>query len=349
MPAFLTRLAGVRELAGDRGQDVDRRWLLRLSCRSAGRLGRDREVIGSKGQDAPTIMTAVNELPGHERALADDDLPVLSALIQRCLEADGGLPDAASEGFIRRQYLSGAGIGRYRADGSLLAAAAVSAPGGDRLTGAGAVDPAHRGRGLGRHLLDWTLAAADGRPVLIRSEMVTGAAERLYSRYGLRQVFGELVMRADLSESPVLVPPPAGVVFRPWSDQLASLFFATYTAAFRDRPGFPGWPQQQWIEWTTGDDDFRADLCLLALAPDDDAAGFLTVGANWIVQTGVVPRWRRHGLGAALVTAAMSAIRAAGFGTCWLTVAQNNPTATALYRRCGFVIAGRRGRYGVVE
>src|SRR6266567_3931787 len=87
--AGLGRLAGVRELAGDRGQDVDRRWPLRLSCRSAGRLGRDREVIGSKGQDAPTIMTAVNELPGHERALADDDLLVLSALIQRCLKADG--------------------------------------------------------------------------------------------------------------------------------------------------------------------------------------------------------------------------------------------------------------------
>jgi mycothiol synthase len=127
------------------------------------------------------------------------------------------------------------------------------------------------------------------------------------------------------------------------------LFFATYTAAFQDRPGFPGWPQKHWLDWTTGDDDFRPDLCLLALAAGDDAAGFVTVAANWIVQTGVVPRWRRHGLGAALVTAAMSGIQAAGFGTCWLTVARDNPTATALYRRCGFVEASRRGRYAVAE
>jgi hypothetical protein len=74
-------------------------------------------------------MTAVNELPGRERALTEDDLPALSALIQRCLTADGGLPAAASEGFIRRQYLTGAGIGRYGTDGSLIAAAAVSVTG----------------------------------------------------------------------------------------------------------------------------------------------------------------------------------------------------------------------------
>jgi mycothiol synthase len=294
-------------------------------------------------------MTAVNKLPGHDRALTEDDLPALRALIQRCLAADGGRPDAASDGFIRGQYLSGPAICRYEADGSLIAAAALSVPGGDQVTAAGAVDPAQRGRGLGRHLLDWTLVAAGGRPVLVGSEMVTGAAERLYSHYGLRQVFGELVMRADLGESPVVASPPAGVVFRPWSDQLAPVFFATYSEAFRDRPGFPGWSQQQWLDWTTADDDFRPDLCLLAVAPGKDAAGFLTVAANWIVQTGVVPRWRQHGLGSALVTATMSATREAGFGTCWLTVAQNNPTATRLYRRCGFVVAGRRGRFAASE
>jgi GNAT superfamily N-acetyltransferase len=137
-----------------------------------------------------------------------------------------------------------------RPDGLLIAAAAVGAPGGDRVTGAGVVDPAYRGRGLGRHLLNWTLAAAGGHPVLIGSEMVSDAAERLYARYGLRPAV-LLVMRRDLSASPVLVPPPAGVVFKPWSDQLAVLFFCAYTAAFRDRPGFPGW-SQLWPAWPLG-------------------------------------------------------------------------------------------------
>src|SRR5258708_36852224 len=106
-------------------------------------------------------MTAVNELPGQERALTEADLPVLSALIQRCLTADGGLPAVASEGFIRRHYLSGAGIGRYGADGSLIAAAAGSAPGGDPGTRAGALDPAQRGGRLGPPLLAWTPVGAD--------------------------------------------------------------------------------------------------------------------------------------------------------------------------------------------
>jgi ribosomal protein S18 acetylase RimI-like enzyme len=66
---------------------------------------------------------------------------------------------------------------------------------------------------------------------------------------------------------------------------------------------------------------------------------------NWIVQAGVVPAWRRRGVGALLVRTAMAGIAAAGADSCWLNVATNNPGAISLYRGLGFTEAGRRARY----
>jgi mycothiol synthase len=317
--------------------------------------------------------------PRSARSLAEPDLPALQALIGRCLDADGGLPDAASVAFARRMFLSGPGAA-WRDDGDALIAAAALGPERDgRITAAGAVDPAFRGQGIGRRLLDWTVAAAAGRPLLIGTESLSKPAERLYARYGLHQVFAELVMRADLpgpvtgglaqdrlpqdgrrqdgrrqdgrrqdgrpqDGRPQGGPLPAGLELRTWPGAEAD-FFAAYDASFRDRPGFPGWTMQEWLDWTADDEDFRPDLCLLAADQSGAPAGFVTVGGNWIVQAGVVPAWRRRGLGAALMQAAMTGIAAAGFGSCWLTVATNNPGAISLYRTLGFAETGCRARY----
>lgn len=278
------------------------------------------------------------------RSLAEPDRPALQALIGRCLDADGGLPDAASEAFVRRMFLSGPAAA-WRSDGDELVAAAALGPERDgRITAAGAVDPVFRGQGIGRQLLDWTVAAAAGRPLLIGTESLSEPAERLYARYGLRQVFAELVMRADLPGPVTGGRLPAGLELRNWPGAEAE-FFAAYDASFRDRPGFPGLTRQQWLGWTADDEDFRPDLSLLAADQSGAPAGFVTVGKNWIVQAGVVPAWRRRGLGTALMQAAMAGMAGAGFGSCWLTVATNNPGAISLYRALEFAQTGCRARY----
>ena len=297
---------------------------------------------------------------GTWRALSEADLPALCALISRCQDADGGLPAGASEPFVRRQFLSGPGTGLLGGDYfGLIAAAALGDARDGKVTAAGAVDPACRGEGIGRQLLDWTLAAAAGRPLLISTETLSEPAERLYARYRLRQVFAELVLRADLTGhdraavacglaragAARKAAMPGGIELRPWTSALEPAFFAAYSAAFRDRPGFPGSTQQEWLDWTSQDEDFRPDLSMLAVDSSGAPAGFVTVGENWIVQTGVVPQWRRRGLGTGLVRSAMAGITAAGFESCWLTVATNNPGATALYCQLGFAVAGRRARY----
>ncbi|MGE4012152.1 MAG: GNAT family N-acetyltransferase, partial [Alphaproteobacteria bacterium] len=65
---------------------------------------------------------------------------------------------------------------------------------------------------------------------------------------------------------------------------------------------------------------------VLALAAADQAE---------IVSIGVVPAWRRHGVGRALLAAAGEAAQSRGAYTLFLDVAADNTAALALYRRAG--------------
>jgi mycothiol synthase len=236
--------------------------------------------------------------------------------------------------------------GGRTAAGDLVAAATVRrlSPGAALI---GLVDPAHRGRGVGGALLDWGLeAAATVDPtVTVETEALTEAAERLFGSRELRQVFAEDVMRYDLSPGAPSAPLPAGLVLHEWTPDLAVRFFATYDAAFSERPGFPAWPAERWVAWTAGDEEFRPQWSLLAAGPDGEGdAGFVTCAEGWIVQVGVVPSWRGRGVGGALVAEALRRMRAAGADHALLDVNVDNPAAR-LYTRLGFTTLGRRAKF----
>src|SRR4051812_44802233 len=103
------------------------------------------------------------------------------------------------------------------------------AGGGGGAGGTGSLRPA-AGRGV-----------AGGGVVTVETESLSPAAERLFASRGLACVFAEDVLRFDLGN--VAVPPvrvPPDVVLSPWTDELAPRFFEVYSAAFAERPGFPG-------------------------------------------------------------------------------------------------------------
>jgi len=235
------------------------------------------------------------------------------------------------------------------------------------------VDPTRRGRGLGAAALDWALAtarSAGAGPMTVETESLTDSAAALFASRGLRQVFAEDVMRLDLAAEP---PPavlelavPAGVTLHTWRPELVGRFFGVYRAAFRDRPGFPGWSQAQWAEWIFGDEEFRPEWSVLAVAAGDEAApgsagatsgsaeaapggddvGFIGCADGWIVQVGVRPDRRGRGLGAALVGEALRRMRDGGLREAFLDVNVDNPAAR-LYVRLGFEVLGRRARFSV--
>lgn len=278
----------------------------------------------------------------------EDDADLV-ALAGRCLAADGGLPLAADPGFLWRRWACPGAVNiQARTGAGLLVAAGAVRPTTAEAgaTFVGLVDPVGRGRGLGAHLLGWGLdeAARAAGSVTVETESLTAEAEVLFAARGLRQVFAEDVMRIDLAQAVPDLGWPGGTTLAAWSDETAARFHGVYDAAFRERPGFPGWPAEQWIADTADDDEFRPDWSVLAAVPGLGDAGFVTAAVGWIVQVGVAPAARGRGIGAALVSEALRRMRADGAADAWLDVNVDNP-AVRLYRRLGFEHRGRRARY----
>jgi ribosomal protein S18 acetylase RimI-like enzyme len=208
------------------------------------------------------------------------------------------------------------------------------------------VGPEIRPRGYAAELLDWGLDEAARRdgPVTVETESLTPALAELFASRGLVQVFAEDVMRIDLTRPVPVAAWPEGTTLLEWSAETAPRFFAVYQAAFRERPGFPGMPAEEWISDVAGDDEFRPGWSVLAEVPGIGDAGFVTAAVGWIVQVGVRPDARGNGLGAALVEEALGRMVADGAVEAWLDVNVNN-VAIVLYRRLGFRVEGRRARY----
>ena len=277
------------------------------------------------------------------RLLGEPDLPAVIELARECLSADGGQPFAASSGFLGRCYLSGAetyaGFGGTR----LVCVSSLRRDGAAVTTGL--VHPAWRRRGIGHYAFDWARDRAGPAGMRAESEALGDGAHALYLSKGLSQVFAEDVMQLAASAQPPPTHPPPGLTLSQWGQAGPARFYAVYQAAFRDRPGFPGWTQARWTEWLSDDEDFRPQWTLLATLASADVAFIAGAATGWITQMGVVPSARGHDIGARLIGEAVHRMRSAGEASITLNVNVNNPAAAALYRRLGFTRIGRRARY----
>jgi mycothiol synthase len=189
-------------------------------------------------------------------------------------------------------------------------------------------------------------------PEEITCENITDEIVTSYAEKGFTLTFAEEVMRFDLSQKiPQMVVRP-DVSFFTWATERSHDFFMAYNASFRDRPGFPGWSEEEWVRWTNDSPTFRPDLSYLAVV-QGQAAGFITneeddtapESTGYINQVGVDPLWRRQGIGAALVMHSLQAWQEDGKVTVMLHVNVNNPGAIRLYQQLGFVVVRRRGKF----
>jgi mycothiol synthase len=214
-------------------------------------------------------LAAVNDQGAPSwRSIGEPDLPALAGLARECLSADGGQPFAADPGFLRGRYLDGAHA-RGGWQGPQLVCASAVRPSGDRPDAAmvttGLVHPQFRRRGLGGAAFDWAAGQAGPAALTADTEALSDGAHALYLARGLSQVFAEDVMQlAATATPPPPANPPAGLVLSSWDQAGPARFFAVYEASFGDRPGYPGWSQDRWVDWISDDDDFRAAWALLA-------------------------------------------------------------------------------------
>jgi mycothiol synthase len=182
-------------------------------------------------------------------------------------------------------------------------------------------------------------------------EAIDDAQVASYAREGYALIFAEEVMLRNLDGDLPRVAPPEGIAIQPWIAERAPLFFAAYASSFADRPGFPGWTEERWVEWISGDPSFRADRSEVALTAEEPV-GFIACSDDdehpergYIIQVGVVSAWRRRGLARALIARELLAWKAEGKSGALLHVNVNNPRAIGLYVGLGFVRVGRRGRF----
>jgi len=91
-----------------------------------------------------------------------------------------------------------------------------------------------------------------------------------------------------------------------------------------------------------------SDDTILAVAAGE-VVGSLHVGANRFgageLGMAVARPWRRHGIGSALLAAAIEKARSEGLHKLSLEVFPHNEAAIALYRKFGFVEEGRRVKH----
>lgn len=255
-------------------------------------------------------------------------------------------------------------------DGTLVAAGHVYHPrSGERQERAyvfGEVDPAHRGRGVGRELLAWQMqrareVLADATPGLPRYIRASGydfqtAAHALYARAGLLPVrtFDEMV--APLTDLPAR-PELDGIDLVPWPHDRDEELRIAKNSAFAEHWGSAPMNPGVWADWLAGETT-RLDLSVVALDRATGAiAGHCVVAhypqdaavtgrdAGWIDNIGVLPAWRGRGIAAALIVDCFHRFVAEGFTHAVLEVDVENETrAQAVYQRLGF-----RTEYRVVQ
>jgi len=194
--------------------------------------------------------------------------------------------------------------------------------------------------------LEWIeerIAEAAPTPAQIVSENLTDAETRRWAAAGYDLVFEELAMECSLAGDLPPVRWPPGTAILEWDAGAPSASFEVYQAAFRSRPGFPGWSQSEWIDSLTSEEIFLPSASFCAVH-DAKPIGFVVCGTGWIGQVGVDPGYRRMGLATALVTEARARMRALGIGVAYLHVNRNNPAGLATWQHLGWRECGRRGR-----
>jgi hypothetical protein len=154
-------------------------------------------------------------------------------------------------------------------------------------------------------------------------------------------------MERSLPSTPEPAPIPSGFWLIPWQDRWSDLHADVLFRSFvddRDGQVFPNLATvcgcREVMRVVRGLPGFCPLASWLLAGPDGYAGAIQGVvdsaGHGAIQNLGVMPKCRGVGLGAVLLTQALTGFRQAGATWCHLEVTADNDPAVRLYQRCGF-------------
>lgn len=157
-------------------------------------------------------------------------------------------------------------------------------------------------------------------------------------------------MEINLKDAPPMPNFPAGIELRPFiQGEQDEAILRAHNEAFREHPGHIDWSLEEWRRYRYDDPEFDPTLWMIAW-DDDEIAGYsinrYRTGIGWIRTLGVRPKWRKRGLGEALLYHSFGEYYRRGMKTIGLGVNANNPTgATRLYQKVGMHAASEHITY----
>lgn len=209
------------------------------------------------------------------------------------------------------------------------------------------VHPDFRGRGIGARLVDLAESWARERSLpRLHMHAVTEEGRRLFESRGFELVRYFWRMMISPHEEPARGEPPAGFSIRgyePGTDDQA--LHAMHQEAFAEHWEFHPVPLEDWLRWRTTRSDYSPDLWQLGFHGEELAGaslGFGQDGFGWILDLAVGPKWRKRGLGLALLQRSFHELYGHGCTKIGLEVDSENETgATRLYERAGMRVTRR--------
>jgi mycothiol synthase len=213
------------------------------------------------------------------------------------------------------------------------------------------VHPEARGLGIGSHLLDLAEGWARERELRrLHAHVVNDDGRRLLETRGHELVRYFWRMEIDLGQPPPEPEPPAGLTIRAYRpDDDDEALHAMHQEAFAEHWEFTPQPLAKWISWRRRRSDYDPDLWRIALEGSEIAGAALCFGERnlgWVLDLAVGPRWRRRGLGLALLQSGFRALGRHGHTHVGLEVdSENESGATRLYERAGMRVTRRYATY----
>jgi mycothiol synthase len=275
------------------------------------------------------------------------DAPAINELLIAAQTAVQGWSDSSEGELVDWWRLTDLSTNSFVVENDSIAAFAVVIPHGTIADIDGFVHPVKTGLGLG----SWLLRRAEERVQELGFAVALTwclapdvNARALFERSGYREVRRFYRMLVEHDEEPAAPEWPEGLGVRTLQPGEERAFHAALEEAFAEEWNHVSEPFEKWAERRIDVPDFDPTLWFVVRDGDEIAAVLRgdpeRGGAGWVGALGVRPRWRRRGLGLALLRHAFREFHRRGQPRVGLGVDAQNPTgATRLYERAGMHVA----------